>query len=123
MEEGAAYLRTNVVDPTDGALEVAGMDQLPDVHPLLDGNIGDAALEVGLFCKEFSCAGKPLGDEEVKYDKVDVTESQVSTSSYTDNWQKNDKSNQLQVNIFSSLSFGEIPNLVQDHHAGQGADK
>lgn len=118
---GGAYLRIVVIDCTNGRYKIASVNQLSNRHTNVDGVIALVQVQLGLFCEEISRTGKALTGEEIVNDKIDITGSQSVYARYAATTEKMDvKSNQLQVNIFSSLSFGEIPNLMQNHHGGQG---
>jgi hypothetical protein len=70
--ENIAYLRIEIVDLSDGSIDVASMDSLSYFYAGLDGLFFKRQLDVRFFGKLLSCSGEAFADQIVHDDKVDV---------------------------------------------------
>jgi hypothetical protein len=70
--EDVAYLRIEIVDPSDSGIDIASMDGLSYFYAGLDGLLFKRQLDVRFFGELLGSSGKAFADQVVHDDKVDV---------------------------------------------------
>lgn len=73
-----AYLRIEIVDLINGAIDITGMDGLSDIHPAPDRFFLDRKPQIGFLCEPFGRSRISFADQIVHNNEIDVPVNCVS---------------------------------------------
>lgn len=115
-----ADLRIEIVDLVNGRLNVPGMNSISYIDALLYRLRLGAMRDVGFHRESLCCHGITLADQIVHDDVVDIpvgtfrlaAATSPTASCCVNKIVEEVRQYQKQVNLVSTLDFGEIPNLI-----------